>query len=29
VYQANYGQPQPPSFNANVPGYWVPQMNNK
>ena len=27
VYQANYGLPQPPSFKANVPGYWVPQMN--
>ena len=29
VYQANYGQPQPPSFNRNVPGYWVPQINSK
>jgi len=29
VYQANYGQPQPPSFNSNIPGYWVPQINSK
>jgi len=29
VYQANYGQPQAPSFNNNVPGYWVPQINSK
>jgi len=29
VYQANFGHPQAPSFSTNVPGYWVPQMNNK
>lgn len=29
VYQANFGHPQAPSFNANVPGRWVPQMQNK
>lgn len=26
VYQSNFSYPQPPSFNGNVPGYWMPQM---
>jgi len=29
VYQANLRHPQPPSFNKNASGYWIPQINNK